>query len=653
MVYIAEYNDFHKDVHFIKLRNRRQAISNQETTTVHVLSPPSNTTSEATNPSPQFPVFESSHKYYTSQVYKAPEVLNALWIDLDDSNMEQTLSAAHRMAKTFQLPFNFTFYGHSVGKVTIGSGGFLYMSDFMHRWITATQYIAPLMANFDPVIGGYQSLILYKSFDSKFVVEWRNVFLPEQNLTEDEPFTFQCILHQNGTIVFLYKKVPIQITEISSTEHPVKVGISDAFYIDTNVSGIVKRTIYEYHRVALNQSLVQDGNVVVLLPLPTCNMATDCETCITLTTEFNCRWCPIIKRCSDGVDRHREEWLSECTNMTVSDYCPSSTTSSVVPTERSTPTLYGNETTYSNAINVTTKTHNGTTDIPSFYNMSTESFSNVTTQLPYNSTTELSSDAPVTYLTTKLNESSNPTYDSTTKHAYNSTSSPAYNYTTEPAYSTSSLAYNVTTEPANGTPSLVYNGTEPSFGTSSPAYNSTTEPANGTSSPAYNKTKPAYGTSSPAYNATIEPTIEKTTKSFQNITAEASYNSTSEPFSTDTTESLSNNTFSDSFSSSLNVTTQPSDHVTFSQRSESKSTATTQISSSATNLSSSYYPTSQEQDAGSSTPKYVIIAVVVAVVGIAALAAVGGWLCLKKRSSMPCMNSSSMDKFILTEMNTY
>ena len=32
--------------------------------------------------------------------------------------------------------------------------GFLYMSKFLHQWLTATQYIAPLMANFDTRLGG-------------------------------------------------------------------------------------------------------------------------------------------------------------------------------------------------------------------------------------------------------------------------------------------------------------------------------------------------------------------------------------------------------------------------------------------------------------------------------------------------------------------
>ena len=41
-----------------------------------------------------------------------------------------------------------------------------------------------------------------------------------------------------------------------------------------------------------------------------CNLASDCETCITLNTTFDCKWCDTIQRCSDGIDRHRKDWLN-------------------------------------------------------------------------------------------------------------------------------------------------------------------------------------------------------------------------------------------------------------------------------------------------------------------------------------------------------
>ena len=36
--------------------------------------------------------------------------------------------------------------------------GFLYMSDFLHQWLTATQYVAPLMANFDTTLGNNSNI---------------------------------------------------------------------------------------------------------------------------------------------------------------------------------------------------------------------------------------------------------------------------------------------------------------------------------------------------------------------------------------------------------------------------------------------------------------------------------------------------------------
>ena len=48
-----------------------------------------------------------------------------------------------------RFPFSFPFYGHNVKNITIATGGFLYTGDYVHSWLAATQYIAPLMANFD------------------------------------------------------------------------------------------------------------------------------------------------------------------------------------------------------------------------------------------------------------------------------------------------------------------------------------------------------------------------------------------------------------------------------------------------------------------------------------------------------------------------
>ncbi|KAG7233721.1 hypothetical protein INR49_006641 [Caranx melampygus] len=48
------------------------------------------------------------------------------------------------------LSFDFPFYGHYLRQVTIATGGFIFTGDVTHRQLTTTQYISPLMANFDP-----------------------------------------------------------------------------------------------------------------------------------------------------------------------------------------------------------------------------------------------------------------------------------------------------------------------------------------------------------------------------------------------------------------------------------------------------------------------------------------------------------------------
>merc|ERR1712141_315589 len=94
------------------------------------------------------------HKYYNSTFTS----FNGSWIDLEEWNKtihpgivfeHPMLSKSYRRAATIPLKFDFPFYGHDVRNITIATGGFLYTGDYVHSWLAATQYIAPLMANFD------------------------------------------------------------------------------------------------------------------------------------------------------------------------------------------------------------------------------------------------------------------------------------------------------------------------------------------------------------------------------------------------------------------------------------------------------------------------------------------------------------------------
>lgn len=179
------------------------------------------------------------------------------------------------------------------------------------------------MANFNTSIHP-DSSIYYRDNKTSFVVQWDNVYLQEMTVnssavdvngkqirnTIEKPFSFQATLKDNGDIIFVYKQIPFLINNINEDKHPVKVGISDAYIIDRTIFFIRRKTIYEYHKAELKNKPITNGTVIYFKALPTCNSLLDCNTCVSkVASNFDCSWCPNNKRCSDGYDRHRQDWV--------------------------------------------------------------------------------------------------------------------------------------------------------------------------------------------------------------------------------------------------------------------------------------------------------------------------------------------------------
>ncbi|XP_017157268.1 plexin domain-containing protein 2 [Poecilia reticulata] len=164
---------------------------------------------------------------------------------------------------------------------------------------------------------------IHFSVGTALVVQWDHVHLQDNyNLGS---FTFQATLHNTGRIVFAYKELPIEISQISSVNHPVKVGLSDAFVVVHKIQQIPnvrRRTIYEYHRVELTKTRITNSSAVEIMPLPTCLQFTSCSTCISSHINFNCSWCHRLNRCSSGFDRHRQDWVdNSCPDETKDKMC--------------------------------------------------------------------------------------------------------------------------------------------------------------------------------------------------------------------------------------------------------------------------------------------------------------------------------------------
>uniref|UniRef100_G1LHJ2 Plexin domain containing 2 n=1 Tax=Ailuropoda melanoleuca TaxID=9646 RepID=G1LHJ2_AILME len=243
------------------------------------------------------------------------------------------------------LSFDFPFYGHFLREITVATGGFIYTGEVVHRMLTATQYIAPLMANFDPSVSR-NSTVRYFDNGTALVVQWDHVHLQDNyNLGS---FTFQATLLMDGRIIFGYKEIPVLVTQISSTNHPVKVGLSDAFVVVHRIQQIPnvrRRTIYEYHRVELQMSKITNISAVEMTPLPTCLQFNGCGPCVSSQIGFNCSWCSKLQRCSSGFDRHRQDWVdSGCPEESKEKMCentePMESSSQTTTTVQATTTKF-------------------------------------------------------------------------------------------------------------------------------------------------------------------------------------------------------------------------------------------------------------------------------------------------------------------------
>nr|CAD7194287.1 unnamed protein product [Timema douglasi] len=268
---------------------------------------------------------EDHHQYYNSSFLVSQAVGEMYWVNMtnrNDVHVNDMLSTSYRRAVTVKLSFDFPFYGHLVRNITVATGGFLYTGEYVHSWLAATQYIAPLMANFDTSISNH-SFIKYVDNGTSFTVEWEKVKLQDDTTSGD--FTFQVTLHNNGDIVFVYQSVPVIIENILDRHHPVKVGLSDAYIIDRTIFFVRHKTIYEYHRVNFEKQDIKNWTVIYISALRTCLDEKNCSDCLTQFSSFKCYWCPHANRCSNGLDRLRQDWLTrgcDTSALDTSEQCP-------------------------------------------------------------------------------------------------------------------------------------------------------------------------------------------------------------------------------------------------------------------------------------------------------------------------------------------
>ncbi|KAI1731693.1 plexin domain-containing protein [Ditylenchus destructor] len=335
---------------FVPLRRRRREADEHHTEAESVLDMqatlPPDLDKEDENQSQG--TSSSEHTYYNMSIKPPADGLMdkyyldmAKWLNesgVNGSTSHEHLDNSYRKAAAVKFNFLFPFYGHELTNMTIATGGFIYVGDQTHSWLAATQYIAPLMANFDTLSN--DSAIMYGSSQNRMVVEWSKVRLKDNRAAG--PFTFQVSLFKNGDIWFVYKDVPLSPQNISDLQHPCKLGISDAYLFNHKVpansektSQPGKRVIHEYHRISILPEKIISNMVVELKALPNCLNFKSCQNCSTSSLKyFRCSWCDpkdtngnAMKDkgfCSDliGLNRRRQEWVEgSCADDKRQVYC--------------------------------------------------------------------------------------------------------------------------------------------------------------------------------------------------------------------------------------------------------------------------------------------------------------------------------------------
>ena len=181
------------------------------------------------------------------------------WLTLPPESTHHILSRSYLASSTSYSHFLFPFFNSTRDVITVTSSGFLYLGTFSSTPQTGTAgYIAPLMADFQPGSNPAPAISIL-ALDTVFAVEWRDVQL-DQGTELSAFFTFQCQLYPNGTILFLYQNLSVPLSSLSSSNHPVDVGLRAA------TSPKVPEIPSILEELPLNTSKVLPGVTVTISP---------------------------------------------------------------------------------------------------------------------------------------------------------------------------------------------------------------------------------------------------------------------------------------------------------------------------------------------------------------------------------------------------
>ena len=243
---------------------------------------------EECEPSECVPTISDYMDYYI--VTKTNGSLDKFWIELNDDSKHHEMSTGPGASEKVNLTFGFPFYGHTINEIHVSTAGVMSMG---------SDNIVPYIGSFNPGHSN-DSAIHIETRDDMFAVEWRNMFLraaPPTDLVG--PFHFQVILEKDGTILFLYKKIPDGAPHYQTALH------SD---VNLNISGIHSKL--QYKGIEVPSSDIRDNTFIIFTPESVCKLTRNAKTCNVRNTPFYCKDCEVMKNCSDESFQNTSLWLA-------------------------------------------------------------------------------------------------------------------------------------------------------------------------------------------------------------------------------------------------------------------------------------------------------------------------------------------------------
>lgn len=160
------------------------------------------------------------------------------WVDAaSNGTVLEEISSSEDGNTVVNLPFDFSYYGETYSEVTVSVNGWLSFDGFdgwgnINKQIPITDAPNGLIAAMWNDLNATESGGVYTYEDNgRFVIEWNELSATADTKTS---YTFQVILHDNGTILFQYQTLngPVNTSTVGIEDGTGETGLQVAFNTD-------------------------------------------------------------------------------------------------------------------------------------------------------------------------------------------------------------------------------------------------------------------------------------------------------------------------------------------------------------------------------------------------------------------------------------